>query len=92
MVAMLEKIHFPGRNVMLIGNREGRHSVDPKNAERAVGLAFAAVLPEDDRVTVAANQGIPAITTVPGVPFTVKIRALAKTVAGRIGRTDRVTA
>ncbi len=92
MLVMLDKIRFPHQHVMLVGNRQGRVSLDPKDAERAVGMSFAAILPEDDRVTGAANRGVPAISAEPGVPFTQKLRALAKIAAERTGRIDRVSA
>jgi pilus assembly protein CpaE len=93
MVDVLEKLRFPAHNVILIGNRyEERLSVSPKNAERAVGKAFGGIFPHDDRVVIAANQGIPLISTEPGAPFSQRIRGLAKMVTDRTGRVDHVPA
>jgi len=92
-IAMLSQLRFPSHNVILVGNRyDERVSLDPRDAEKAVGMPFAAVVPQDDRVMIAANRGVPTIVTDPGVPFTQKVRALAKIVGARIGRVDRVTA
>ena len=93
MVDVLEKLRFPTHNIMLIGNRhDDRLSLNIKEAERAVGMAFASVVPRDDRVLVAANRGVPVITAEPGSPFARKVRELAKTVTEQIGRVDRVSA
>jgi pilus assembly protein CpaE len=93
MVDVLEKLRFPTHNVLLIGNRhDDRLSLNPKDAERAVGMAFAAVVPRDDRVLVAANKGVPVITAEPGSPFVRKVRDLAKSITEQIGRVDRVSA
>ncbi|HVI85561.1 MAG TPA: hypothetical protein VNA86_09600, partial [bacterium] len=93
MVDVLEKLRFPTHHIMLIGNRhDDRLSLNIKEAERAVGMAFASVVPRDDRVLVAANRGVPVITAEPGSPFARKVRELAKTVTEQIGRVDRVSA
>ncbi len=93
MVDVLDKLRFPTHNVMLIGNRYDEHlSVKPKEAERAVGMGFAAVLPRDDRVLMAANRGVPVIMADPSAPFAQRIRTLARLITGRIGRADRVSA
>ncbi len=92
-VDVLNKLRFPTRNVILLGNRhDERFSLSPKDAERAMGLRFAAVVPRDDRVMLAANQGVPYILAEPGAPFTQKVRSLAKMIGDRIGRIDRVPA
>ena len=93
MVDVLEKLRFPAHNVVLIGNRyEERLSLSQKDAERAVGMTMAGLLPRDDRVVMAANQGTPFITAEPGALFSQKIRGLAKMVADRTGRVDHVPA
>ena len=92
-VDMLGRMRFPLQNLLLVGNRfNERLSLEPKNAEKAVGLQFAAMLPSDDRVMLAANRGLPVLIADPGGPFSQKIRALAKAVAAQIGRLNHVSA
>lgn len=93
MLQMLAKLQFPAHNVMIVGNRfDERVSLSPKEAERALGMRFAAVLPRDDRIITAANRGTPLILSDPGAPFVQKILTLAKTITAQIGRADRVSA
>ncbi len=92
-IDMLGRLRFPSHNITVIGNRfDERVSLNPKEAERALGMRFAAVLPRDDRIVVATNRGIPIIMSEPAAPFTQKVVTLGKTIAARIGRSDRVSA
>lgn len=90
---MLSKLKFPNHNITIVGNRfDERVSLNPKEAERALGMRFSVVIPRDERVVSAANQGVPMILTEPGAPFTQKVIALSKLVAAQVGRLDRVPA
>jgi pilus assembly protein CpaE len=90
-VDMLGKLRFPLQNVLLVGNRyDERLSLTPKEAEKAVGLQFAAVLPRDDRVVLSANRGMPMLLAEPNTPFSQKIRALAKVTGAQLGRLNHV--
>ncbi len=93
MLDMLNKLRFPAHNIMIVGNRyDERLSLNPKDAERALGMRFTAVVPHDNRVILAGNQGTPLILTEPRAPFTQRVVALAKSIATQIGRLDRVSA
>lgn len=92
-IEMFGKLRFPSHNITLVGNRfDERFSLNPKDAERTLGLPFATVVPRDDRVVIAANQGLPTIMSEPRAPFTQKVLTLAKAVAIQIGRAEHVTA
>lgn len=92
-IDMLGRLRFPSHNITVVGNRfDERVSLNPKEAERALGLPFALVLPRDDRIVLATNRGIPLILSEPAAPFTQKVVALGKTIAAQIGRLDRVSA
>jgi pilus assembly protein CpaE len=91
-VDMLARLRFPLQNLLLVGNRyDERLSLAPKEAEKAVGLQFATVLPRDDRVVLASNRGTPMLLAEPGTPFSQKIRALAKVAGAQIGRLNHVS-
>ena len=91
-VDMLAKLRFPLQNLLLVGNRyDERVSLAPKEAEKAVGMQFAAVLPRDDRVVLAANRGTPMLLAEPSTSFSQKIRALAKMAGAQIGRLNHVS-
>jgi len=90
-IDMLGRLRFPAHNIALVGNRfDERVSLNPKDAERTLGRAFAVVVPRDDRVISAGNHGQPLILTEPRAPFTLKIVALAKTVTAQMGRLEHV--
>ncbi len=92
-IGVLTKLRFPLHNITLVGNRyDERVSLNPKDAERTLGLRFATVLPRDDRVVIAANRGVPTIIDDPRAPFTQKVQTLAKTIATQVGRVDHVSA
>jgi Flp pilus assembly CpaE family ATPase len=92
-VDMMNRLRFPAHNVMIVGNRyDERVSLNPREAERVLGLQFTVVVPHDDRVIAATNQGTPLILTEPRAPFSQKVNALAKAVVAHIGRMDRVPA
>jgi pilus assembly protein CpaE len=91
-VDMLARLRFPLQNLLFVGNRyDERLSLAPKEAEKAVGLQFATVLPRDDRVVLASNRGTPMLIAEPGTPFSQKIRALAKVACAQIGRLNHVS-
>lgn len=90
---MLQKLRFPTHNIMLVGNRfDERYSINPRDAEKTLNMKFTAVLPRDDRVTMAANRGVPMTLSEPAAPFTRQVVALAKTITTRIGRLNHVSA
>jgi pilus assembly protein CpaE len=92
-IDMLARLRYPAHNIAMVGNRFDQHlSLNPKDAERTLGLRFSALVPHDDRVIVAANRGMPMILSEPAAPFTRKVLALAKTVAAHIGRLEHVSA
>jgi pilus assembly protein CpaE len=91
MLAMLNRLKFPARNVMIVGNRyDERVSLSPKDAERALGVSFDVVLPRDDRNILAANRGVPLISTDPDAPFVQRVVTLAKTLSTNTRRASRV--
>jgi len=93
MLDMLGKLRFPAHNIVLLGNRfDDRVSLHPKEAERALSLRFAEVLPRDDRIVLAANRGVPLIMSEPSAPFTQKVLSFAKALTAQIGRAERVPA
>lgn len=93
MIDMLNRLRFPAHNITIVGNRfDERVSLSPKEAERALGLPFALVLPRDDRIVLATNRGVPLILGEPGAPFTQKVLSLGKTIAAHIGKAERVPA
>ena len=48
---MMSRLRFPTHNVMVVGNRyDERFSLNPREAERTLGLQFAVVILQDDRV------------------------------------------
>ncbi len=90
---MIQKLRFPIHNIMLVGNRfDERYSLNPRDAEKTLNMKFTAVLPRDDRVTVAANRGVPMTLSEPGAPFTRQVVTLAKTITARVGRLNHVSA
>ncbi|MDR7419353.1 MAG: P-loop NTPase [Armatimonadota bacterium] len=90
---MLNRLRFPAHNVMVVGNRyDERVSLNPREAERVLGVQFTSVIPQDDRVIAATNRGVPLILSEPRAPFSQRVTALSKTVAAHIGRVDRVPA
>ena len=92
-LTMLNRLQFPPQNIMLVGNRfDERHSLKPKDAERTLGAQFAAMLPRDDRIVMAANRGVPTILSEPGALFVQKLRLLAKAIVAQVGRVERVPA
>ncbi|MDR7426269.1 MAG: P-loop NTPase [Armatimonadota bacterium] len=92
-IEMLAKLRFPAHNIALVGNRfDERFSVNPRDAERTLGLRFAGLVPRDDRVIASANRGVPMILEAPGAPFTRRVLGLARTVVGHMGRLQGVTA
>jgi pilus assembly protein CpaE len=91
MLEMLNRLKFPARNVMIVGNRyDERVSLSPKDAERALGLSFDMVLQRDDRNILAANRGVPLISTDPDAPFVQRVVTLAKTLTTNTRRASRV--
>ncbi|MGH7429630.1 MAG: AAA family ATPase, partial [Candidatus Methylomirabilaceae bacterium] len=90
---MLNKLRYPSHNILLVGNRfDERYSLNPKDAEKTLNMKFTAVLPRDDRVTIAANRGVPMTLGEPGAPFTRQVVALAKTITAKVGRLNHVSA
>lgn len=88
---MLGRLRFPAHNVVLVANRfDERVSLQPQDAERTLGRRFAVVVPRDDRVIFAGNQGQPLILIEPRAPFTQKVLSLAKTIAAQMGRLEHV--
>ncbi len=91
-IDMLQRLRFPIHNIILVGNRfDERYSLNPKDAEKTLNLKFAAVLPRDDRVTIAANRGVPMTLSEPSAPFTRQVVSLAKTITARVGRLNHVS-
>jgi pilus assembly protein CpaE len=88
---MLSQLRFPAQNLLLVGNRVNeRSSLSRRDAEKALGMKFAALVPADDKVIASTNSGVPLIMSDPANPFAQQIRALAKTVMAYTGRFDRV--
>jgi pilus assembly protein CpaE len=93
MLEMLNRLKFPARNVMIVGNRyDERVSLNPKDAEKALGVPFDLVLPRDDRNISGANTGVPMIVSDPAAPFVKHITGLAKTLTASMRRASRVPA
>jgi pilus assembly protein CpaE len=90
---MLEQIRFPAQNLFFVGNRvDGRLSLSRRDVEKAVGMKFTELLPQDDKVVISTNNGIPLVTSNPETPFAERIRTLAKAIMAYTGRMERVTA
>ncbi|HKX19431.1 MAG TPA: P-loop NTPase [bacterium] len=90
---MLAQLRFPVQNLLLVANRvDGRQSLPRRDVEKALGMKFTAVVPQDDRVVASTNSGVPLFTSEPEAPFSQQVRALAKAVMAYMGRVDRVTA
>lgn len=90
-LAMLAELHFPSQNLMLVGNRhDGRVSLDPDQVSKTVGMRFTTLLPQDPRVILAGNRGIPAVLSEPHIPFSLKVRELARAVETELGRKEHV--
>jgi pilus assembly protein CpaE len=86
---VLNDLQFPTQNLLLVGNRhDGRVSLDPQQVEKAIGMKFAALLPHDQRVTLAGNRGIPMLVSEPRAPFSQRVRELAKTAVAGLERKD----
>lgn len=90
---MLGQLRFPVQNLLVVANRvDGRQSLPRRDVEKALGIKFTALVPQDDRVVASTNSGVPLIISDPEAPFSQQVRALAKAVMAHIGRVDRVTA
>lgn len=86
---VLDDLQFPTQNLLLVGNRhDGRVSLDPQQVEKAIGMKFAALLPHDQKVTLAGNRGIPMLVSEPRALFSQRVRELARTVVAGLERKD----
>jgi pilus assembly protein CpaE len=90
-IGMLVELRFPMQNLLLVGNRhDGRVSLDPEQVSKTIGMRFTVLLPQDPRVILAGNRGIPVVLAEPRIAFSQRIRDLAKALETELGRKHHV--
>jgi pilus assembly protein CpaE len=87
---LTEQLDYRSDKIMLILNKEdGRGGILPKDIEASIKHPVAALVPKDERTTLlAANRGLPFVTTQKNVPITQSIITLARNI---IQKTNPVT-
>lgn len=79
---LTEQLGYRPEKIMLLLNKEdGRSGISPKDIETSIKHPVGALVPKDERTTLlAANRGLPFVTTQKNVPLTQAIINIAHSV------------
>ncbi len=80
---LTEQLGYPSNKTILVLNKEdGRGGITPKDVEASIKHPVTSTIPRDDRTTMlAANRGVPFVTTQRTLPLSQALFTLARVLA-----------